>query len=171
MFSKFTVSLALAGLLLPATPALAQAISVGMQVTDSAGAPVGTVAAINGDSVVIKTDKYQAAVARTSFTPAGGKLLFGMSQAQLDAQIEKSQAAAEASVKPGAAVKGTAGAAIGTIDSADADWVTIAVDPTHKLKLPRSGVRGNADGTVTVGLTAEQVQAELKQSAAPSPSK
>lgn len=167
MFSKSTIGLGLAALLLPAAPALAQAISVGTQVTDSTGAPVGTVTAVNGDNVVVKTDKYQAALARTSLTASGGKLLFGMTQAQLDAQIEKSQAAAEASVKAGASVKGAAGTPVGTIESVDADWVTIAVDPTHKLKLPRSGVRGNADGTVTVGLTAAEVQAELQKSAAP----
>jgi preprotein translocase subunit YajC len=171
MFSKSTIGLAFAALLLPATPAMAQAVSVGMQVTDSTGAPVGTVTAINGDNVVVKTDKYEAALAKTSFTATGGKLLFGMTQAQLDAQIEKAKAAADASVKAGASVKGAAGTAIGTIESADADWVTIDIDATHKLKVPRSGVRGNADGTVTVGLTADQVQAELQKSATPAPAK
>jgi preprotein translocase subunit YajC len=169
MFSKSKIGLALAAMMLPATPALAQAIAVGMQVTDSAGAPVGTVTAINGDTIVVKTDKHEAAVAKTSVTPANGKLLFGMTQAQLDAQIEKSEAAADASVKAGATVKGSAGTPIGTIESADADWVTIAIDPTHKLKIPRSGVRGNPDGTVTAGLTAADVQAELQKSATPAP--
>lgn len=165
MFSKSAIALALAALVLPAAPALAQAITVGMQVTDASGAPVGTVAGINGDTVVVKTDKHEAALAKTSFTAAKGKLLIGMTQAQLDAQVEQGLAAAQASVKAGASVKGAAGTPIGTIESADADWVTVTLDPTHKIKLPRSGVRGNPDGTVTVGLTAAQVQAELAKAA------
>ena len=57
-------------LALPAAPAQAQAITVGMQVTDTAGAPVGTVTAIQGDNLVVKTDKHEALLPRTSFTPA-----------------------------------------------------------------------------------------------------
>ena len=165
MFTKSKVSLALAAMVLPTTPALAQAITVGMHVTDESGAPVGTVTAINGDNVVVKTDKHEAALAKTSFTPASGKLLFGMTQAQLDAEIEKSLAAADTAIKPGANVKGASGTQVGTIDSADAEWVTIATDATHKIKIPRSGARGNPDGTVVIGLTAEQVQAELAKAA------
>lgn len=171
MFSKSTIALAFAALVLPATPAIAQAITVGMQVTDASGAPVGTVVGINGDTVVVKTDKHEAALAKTSFTATGGKLLIGMTQAQLDAQIEQGLAAANASVKAGASVKGAAGTPIGTIESADSDWVTVSLDPTHKIKLPRSGVRGNPDGTVTVGLTAAQVQAELQKAATAAPAK
>ena len=56
---------------------------------------------------------------------------------------------------------------VGTIEAADAEMVTIDVggDANKKLKLPRSGVRGNPDGTVTIGLSAEEVQAELNKAA------
>ncbi|MGZ2411457.1 phage tail tube protein FII [Sphingomonas sp. F9_3S_D5_B_2] len=167
VFSKSKVSFALAAFLLPATAAVAQAINVGMQVTDASGAPVGTVIGVNGDNLTVKTDKHQAVLSKGSFTAANGKLLFGMSQAQLNAEIEKGLAAADASVRTGAVVKGAAGTQIGTIESADAEWVTIAVSSTQKLKIPRSGVRGNPDGTVTTGLTADQVQAELQKAATP----
>jgi preprotein translocase subunit YajC len=166
------IAFALAALALPAAPALAQAITVGMQVTDTAGKPVGTVTAIQGDNLVIKTDKHQALLARNSVTPANGKLLYSMTQAQLDAEIEQGLAAADASVKAGATVKGAGGTVVGTIESADANWVTVTIAQDKKLKLARAGVRGNADGTVTIGLTEQQVQAELDkaaQSAAASP--
>jgi hypothetical protein len=44
-----------------AAPAAAQApaINVGMQVTDAAGGQVGIVNAMNGDNLVIKTDKHE----------------------------------------------------------------------------------------------------------------
>lgn len=166
---KTSIALALAAIALPATPALAQAITVGMQVTDTTGAPVGTVTGIQGDNLLVKTDKYTAALARNSFTPHNGKLLYAISQAQLDAEIEKSLAAADASIKAGAKVKGTGGADVGTIETADADTVTVDVggDASKKLKLPRSGVRGNPDGTVTIGLTTDQVQAALAKAGTP----
>ena len=43
----------------PAAPALAQAApAVGMQIVDTAGAPVGTVTAIKGDNLQVKTYKH-----------------------------------------------------------------------------------------------------------------
>lgn len=169
MMKMSHIAFAVAALALPATPALAQAITVGMQVTDTTGKPVGTVTGIQGDNLLVKTDKYTAALAKNSFTPHNGKLLYAISQAQLDAEIEKSLAAADASVKAGASVKGAGGAAVGTIEAVDADMVTIDVggDTSKKLKLPRSGVRGNPDGTVTIGLTTDQVQAALAQAGTP----
>ena len=169
MIKTSTIAFALAALALPATPALAQAITVGMQVTDTTGAPVGTVTGIQGDNLLVKTDKYTAALAKNSFTPHNGKLLYAISQAQLDAEIEKSLAAADASIKAGASVKGAGGTAVGTIETADASTVTIDVggDANKKLQLPRSGVRGNPDGTVTIGLTADQVQEALAKAGTP----
>ena len=154
-------SLALA---LPGAPAAAQAaaqITVGMQVTDANGGPVGTVTAIQGDNLVVKTDKHEALLAKGSFTPADGKLLFGMTQAQLNAEIEKGLAAADAAVAAGATVKGANGAVLGTIDAVEAQSVTMKLPSGQLVKMSRKGVRGNADGTVTTGLTAEQLQAQL----------
>lgn len=154
-------------LAVPAAPALAQgAITVGMQVTDAKGGPVGTVAAIQGDNIKIKTDKLDALLPKASFAVSDGKLLIGMTQAELDVAIEKSLAAADASVKAGATVNGPNGAAVGTIDSADADGVTVKLVSGKMVKLPRTGVRGNADGTVMIGLTADQLEAQLKQAGA-----
>ena len=54
-----------------AAPAAAQ--SVGMQIVDTAGAPVGTVTAIQGDNLQVKTDKHEVLVPKASFTLNGGK--------------------------------------------------------------------------------------------------
>ena len=158
------VGLALAA---PATPALAQAaaIAVGMPVTDASGGAVGTVADVKGDNLVIKTDKYEVMLPKASFSVDQGKLLFGMTQAELNAEIEKSTAAANAAIVAGAAVKGIAGAPIGKIDAVDADTVTLALESGKKVRVPKEGVRGNADGTVTVGYTAEQFEALVAGSA------
>jgi preprotein translocase subunit YajC len=152
----------LAALVLAASPmpALAQAApAVGMQVVDSAGAPVGTVTAIKGDNLQVKTDKHEALLPKSSFTLNKGKLLFGMTQAQLDSTIEASTAAAQASIVAGATVNGAAGTAIGKIESVEDGKVTIALSSGKKIQVPSTALRGNADGTVTIGYTAEQIDA------------
>lgn len=154
---------------LPASPALAQAqagVAVGMQVTDAAGGPVGTVTAIQGANLLIKTDKHAALLPRTSFSVNGNKLLFGMTQAQLDSEIEKNLSAASAAIVAGASVKGTGGTAVGTIESVADGKVTIALQDGKKIAVPEQGLRGNPDGSVTIGYTAAQLEA-LVQSNAP----
>src|SRR5689334_15259456 len=91
----------------PIAPASAQAqgaISAGMQITDANGGLVGTVAEVKGDNLLVKTDKHEALLPKASFAVGQGKLMFGMTQAQLDAEIEKSLSAANASVVAGATV-------------------------------------------------------------------
>jgi len=98
-----------------AAPAAAQ--SVGMQIVDTAGAPVGTVTAIQGDNLLVKTDKHEALLPKASFALHDGKLLFGLTQAQLDSKIEESAAASQKSIVAGATVNGTGGAAVGKIEA------------------------------------------------------
>jgi preprotein translocase subunit YajC len=145
-----------------ASPAVAQAqagVNVGMQVTDAAGGLVGTVTAIKGENLLVKTAKHEALLPKSSFTLANGKLLFGMTQAQLDAEIEKNLAAANAAIAAGATVKGSAGTAVGKIESVADGNVVIALDGGKKIQVPQTALRGNADGSVTIGYTADQLQA------------
>jgi preprotein translocase subunit YajC len=146
----------------PAAPALAQtqAATVGMPVTDANGGAVGTVIAIQGDNIQVKTDKHEALLPKSSFAVDGNKLLFGMTQAELNDAIEKTLDAANAAVAAGATVKGLSGAEIGKIDSVTDGGVVIALSSGKKIQVAKTGVRGNPDGAVTVGLTAEQVDAQ-----------
>ena len=137
----------------------AHAQSIGMQVIDTSGALVGTVTAVRGDNIQIKTDKHDALLPRTSFTLSNGKLIFAMTQAQLDQKIYEADAASTKAVAAGASVKGSAGSLVGKIDSVDGGNVTISLTSGKKLPMPVSGVRGNADGTVSVGYTADQLEA------------
>jgi len=141
-------------------PAAAQ--SVGMQIVDTTGAPVGTVTAIQGDNLQVKTDKHEVLVPKASFTLNGGKLLFGMTQAQLDAQVEAATAASAKAIVAGATVNGAGGAAVGKIEAVDGDNVTISLTSGQRIQLPGKALRGNADGTVTIGYTAEQLDAIVK---------
>ena len=167
---KLNIGMLAAAGLLVAVPAVAQAqagVNVGMQVTDASGGAVGMVTAIQGTNLLIKTDKHEALLPKASFTPADGKLLIGMTQAQLDAQIEQSLAAANAAIVAGAAVKGTGGAPVGTIDAVVDGKVTITLQDGKKIAVPQEGLRGNPDGTVTIGYSAEQLEALVQAANAP----
>ena len=154
-----------AGLFL-AAPAVAQAgITAGMQVTDASGAAVGTVKAVQGSNLLISTGKHEVLLPSASFTADHGKLLFGMTQAQLNAQIEQSLAAANASIVAGATVKGISGTPVGTIESIADGNVTITLQSGKKIAVPQSGLRGNADRTVTIGYSAAQLEAMVQSSA------
>ena len=153
------VSLSLAA---PAAPAFAQA--AGTQVVDTSGGAVVTVVRVDGDNVVIKTDKHEVALPKTSFTQHEGKLLFGMTQAQLNAATEKSLAEAAAAIAPGATVKGSGGAFLGTIDAVDTEFVTINLQSGNLVRIPRSGVAAG-NGDVVIGLTAEELEAQSAPSA------
>lgn len=150
----------------PALATLPAGMNVGMQVTDVNGGFVGTVTAIQGDNLMVKTDRNEVLLPSASFAPSNGKLLFAMTQAQLNAEIDKSVAAAQASVAVGATVKGLSGTDIGKIDTVDDSSLVIALPSGQKIQLSRAGARGNPDGTVTVGLTAEQLEAQVKPAAA-----
>ena len=149
-----SASLALAG------PAFAQAggFTVGAQVLDSSGNPVGTVTAVNGDVVTVKTDKLEANLGKASFASQDGKLYIGLTQAQLTETVEKDKAAAEASLAVGAAVKDSTGAAAGTIEAIDAEFVTLKLPSGKSVRIPRTGIAGSASGAV-VGLAVADLEA------------
>ena len=145
-----------------AAPAVAQAqagITIGMKVTDGSGAPVGTVVGLKGPNLLVRTDKHDAMLPQASFRPSKGKLLFGMTQAQLNAQIEQSLAAASAAIAAGATVKGVGGTPVGTIESVAEANATIVLQDGKKIAVPQTGLRGIAEVCVTIGYPAAQLWA------------
>ena len=133
-----SIAAAAIALAVPAPAVLAQA--AGTQVVDTSGGAVGTVVRVDGANVVIKTDKHEVALPKTSFTAHEGKLLFGMTQAQLNAEVEKSKAEAAKSIAAGATVKGSSGAVVGTIEALDDETITIKLASGSLVRVPRSGV-------------------------------
>jgi preprotein translocase subunit YajC len=155
-----SASLALAAPLSPALGQAAGGFAVGTQVTDANGGPVGTVTAVNGDVVTIKTDRLETNLSKSSFAQSEGKLLVGMTQAELNATIEKDKAAAEASLAVGSSVKGSAGTEVGTIEAIDAEFVTLKLASGKSIRIPRAGIAGSATGAV-IGLTAAELEAQV----------
>jgi preprotein translocase subunit YajC len=145
-----------------ATPA---EVKAGMQVVDPAGGAVGTVTSVTADNLVLKTDKHELALPLSSFTASEGKLLFGMTAAELNAEADKQLAAAQAAVAVGAQVYGSDGTLAGQIEAIDTEFVTIKLSGGEIVRLPRSGVGGSDKGAV-VGITTAEL-GKLASQAAP----
>ena len=156
-----------ATLSLLAAPAMAAPpFTVGTAVVDVNGAPVGVISATEGDTIVtVRTDKHDVRLPVASFTNQDGKLYFALNQADLNAKYESDQAAITASLQPGKPVKGMNGQVLGMIESSDATGIVIKLSSGRTAKIPSSGVAGSVDGAV-VGVTAEQLEAQLGASAA-----
>jgi hypothetical protein len=80
-----------------AEPAMAQApeIAVGAVIKDMAGAEVGTVTAIDGAAVLVKTDRHEVQVPVASMAPHDGAFLIMMSREQLNAAVDQMLLAAQ----------------------------------------------------------------------------
>jgi preprotein translocase subunit YajC len=144
-----------------APPPLPTTLEVGMPVVDAQGGAVGTITAIAADTVTVKTARHEAQLPKTSLALSEGKALFGMTQADLDASVERTLAA-RADPKVGAGVKGRDGASVGTIDAVATDNVTIRLADGLRISIPRSGMTVDADGGGTIGLTAAELAAQVK---------
>lgn len=158
-----------ASLLLPlAAPALAQgSLRVGATVTDPAGGTVGTITAIDGANLTLRTDRHDVPLPVSSFTATDNAVLFGMTQAELNAAVDAAQARAAAAFAVGAIVKDRNGAVLGPVQALDAETVTIQLS-NGLVRLPRSALAAGQDGLVT-GATLAELQAHATPAPAPEP--
>lgn len=161
-----TAMAAAPALFAPAHSATPAEVRPGMMAVDPSGGTVGLVTAVKGNALVLKTDKHEVQIPLTSFTAHEGKLLFGMTAAQLNAETEKAMAAADAAVTVGAQVYGSDGSLAGQIEAIDEQLVTIELTSGETVRLPRSGVAGSQKGAV-LGVTTAQLNALASQAAAP----
>lgn len=147
----------------PPPPVVATTFGVGMAVVDGQGGAVGTITAVAADTLTVKTARHQAVLPKSSLTISEGKALFGMTQADLDASVDRTLAAkADAALKVGATVKGRDGASVGTIDAVDAANVTIRLASGPRISIPRSGIAVDSEGGGAIGLTAAELEAQIK---------
>ena len=146
-----------------ATPA---EVHPGMQVVDPSGGAVGVVTGVKGANLILKTDSHEVQLPMTSFTANQGKLLFGMTAAQLNAATEQAMAAASAAVTAGASVYGSDGTLAGTIEEIDQDLVKIKLANGQSVRIPRNGLSGSEKGAV-MGITTAKLNELATQAAAP----
>jgi preprotein translocase subunit YajC len=133
------------------------AISPGMQVVDPSGTSVGTVTRVKGGDITVKTDEHEVILPATSFTPSEGKLLFALTQAQLNAETEQAMAEANAKLVSGISVYGQAGTPAGTLESIDDTSVTLKLSSGQLVRMPRNSIGPSAKGAV-LGISAAELQ-------------
>ena len=151
-----------------AAPALAQsALRVGATVTDPAGGTVGTIIAIDGANLTLRTDKHEVPLPVSSFTATDSAVLFGMTQADLNAAVEAAEARAQAAFAVGAVVRDRNNAVLGPVQALDGETVTIRLS-NGLVRLPRNALAAGRDGLVT-GATLAELQAHAVPAPAAEP--
>jgi hypothetical protein len=169
---KLLIASALAGVALSPAAVMAQAaqaqptLRVGATVKDPQGGTVGTITAIEGANLTLRTDRHEVRLPTSSFTATQEGALFAMTQAQLNAAVEQAQAQAAAAFVVGAQVKDSAGAFVGTVQALDAQTVTVQMG-AQEVRLPRSSLAGR-NGVLVSGATLAQLQAAASSATAAS---
>ena len=155
-----------AALLLAAAPALAQSISAGATVSGPQGAEVGTITSVDGDFVVLRTDRHEVRLPAASFTATNDGVLFGMTRDQVNSQVDAMLAQADQVITVGALVRDSEGALVGPIHEVAPDAVIVRVDQ-NLVRLPKGAVAPGPNGPV-VGVTVAEIRAQTA-AAAPAP--
>jgi hypothetical protein len=132
--------------------------AAGAKVSDTAGGEVGTITSVDGDYVVLKTDKHEVRLPKTSFTAHNGGFIMAMTQAQVNAAVEQSLASAAEKIVVGATVTGSQGAPVGTIDALDEQYATVKLTSGKLVRLPRTGLAPGPNGAV-IGMTVAELEA------------
>ncbi len=146
-------------------PALAQQAApaaanwnVGAKVSDTAGGEVGTIARVDGEFVILKTDKHEVRLPKASFAAQNGGFVMAMTRDQVNAVVEQTIAQASQKIAVGASVTGSKGDNVGTIHALDEGSVTLKLTSGKLVQLPRSGVAPGPDGVV-IGMTVAELEA------------
>jgi preprotein translocase subunit YajC len=140
----------------------AQAIAAGAQVKDTSGGDVGTVTRVDGQFVVLKTDRHEVRLPVSSFTPHQGHFIMAMTRDQLNAEVDKTKAAASAKLVAGATITGSQGGNVGTIDAIDDQFVTVKLTSGKLVRLPRNAIGAGPNGGV-IGMTVAELEAAAAQ--------
>jgi preprotein translocase subunit YajC len=158
----FLASAAAAGLFLSA-PAFAE-LRVGATVSDPQGGQVGTITAIEGQNLVLRTDKHEVRLPVASFTATDDAVLFALTRDQLNAQVEQALAQAQQAIAVGAILHDRNGAVIGPVEATDAETITVRLGE-QQIRLARTAVAPAPNGLVT-GATLAELQSQLGDSVA-----
>jgi Cu/Zn superoxide dismutase len=155
-----------------AVPALAQGagaaagakVSVGAQVVDTAGNPVGTIEQVSADLAVLSTGTNKVSLPVASFGVGEKGPVLAMTRAEVDAAAAgaaaSQKAEATAQITQGAQVTDTKGAPVGTIESVEGEFATVATT-NSKVRLPLTAFGKGASGPV-IAMSAAELDAAAK---------
>jgi hypothetical protein len=142
-------------------------IAVGATIVDDAGNPVGDIVSIQNGDVIVRTDRHEARIPRTSLWVSRGRVVLSMTRAQLNSAVDRLTPTPPVQLAPGVVVRGPAGAVAGTIEAVEPDNIILRLTSGQAASLPRSAVGATAQGAI-IGITAEELQRRVEE-AAPTP--
>lgn len=142
-------------------PAAAQssAPTVGATVKDPQGGEVGTIATVDDQFVVIRTDRHEARIPLTSLTVTDDAVLIGVTRDELNGQIDQMMAQAAQAFTVGTLVRDRDGVVVGPVEAVDEQMLTVKFGETQ-FRLPRSAAAPSANGLV-IGATVAELRAQL----------
>lgn len=159
-FRKLIAATALSAAFLLSTAASAQAgLAVGRTVTDTSGGEVGTITAVNGPNVTLRTDRHEVALPAASLTATEQTVLIGLTRDQLNTQVDQMLAQQQQAFTVGAMVRDSQGTEVGAVQALDAETLTIQLGE-QQVRLPRNAVAAGPNGLV-IGGTVEQLRAQI----------
>jgi hypothetical protein len=165
---NLSIAAALSAAPLLAAPANAQsAVQAGAIVKDPQGGEVGTIASVEGDQVVLRTDRHQARIPASAINAGPNGLVINITRDALNARIDETLAQAQQAIIVGAVVHDSAGAVVGPIEAVDAQTVTIRIGE-RQIQIRKAAVGGGPNG-LTIGTTLAELQAQLAAPPAPQP--
>lgn len=166
MFSTAPAALAQDAAAPAAAPAPAQELkgpTVGATVYGPDEQAAGTIESISAGNAVLSTgtNKLTIPLDRLGKGPNGPTI--GLNRAQLDALAGQASAQASAQLqeqlKPGAQVRGSSGAVVGSVKDLDATTVTLTAEGKD-VRVPMAAISAAETGLV-INMTAEQFQAAV----------
>lgn len=158
----------------PVAPAFAQAL----EIVDPAGNTVGTVIKFDAENgiLTVKTDKYEVALPRQSFTPNGETMMFAMTRAELNAEVERGQKELADTASVGRDVRDADLQPAGMIEAETDDLYMVRLLNNTVVAVPKNGITPHMEGAILgyryadlevsgVELTPEQVQEQVAMAA------
>lgn len=146
-----------------AAPALAQTLAPGAPIVDTKGQPDGTVVAVADGTATVRTDRHETRIPLTSIRIEETGGVVGMTQAELNAGVDRVIAQLAAAIAPGSTVYDPAGGLAGTIGAVEGDLVLLRLPSAREVRLPRNAFSMGRRGLL-VGMTAAQIEAQIPKS-------
>ncbi len=142
-------------------------LTAGTNVLGSDGVSVGTIDSNDGTNSVLNTGAVKVTLANASFGNSTTGPTLAMTKTQLDAaanaKVAESSEAMKLKLVAGAQVYGSSGNMVGTIKSADAQFVTLTT-PKGDVRIPLNGFGSNEKG-VMLNMTDAELAAAIKPAA------
>lgn len=145
----------------PVAVASAQ-ISEGAAVIGNDGNPIGTVAAVNEQAVLVDTGTHQIPLPAEAFAAADAGLTLNITQGELNdaygQQVAAAAAALDAALVAGTEVMTADAQALGTVDEVNDDSVVLALENDARITLGKEIFALDAQGSVMILATMAQIQ-------------